>query len=126
MQTGYAFLADALVVLHMLFVVFVVCGGFLALKLLKILYFHIPAVVWGVYIEFSGGICPLTPLENWLRIQSGQQGYAGGFIERHIIPVLYPINLTRDAQMILGLAALLINVLAYGLLVMRLKKRKKL
>jgi hypothetical protein len=124
MQIIYAFLADAIVVLHLLFILFVVSGGFVALKWLKLVYFHIPAAVWGVYIEFSGGICPLTPLENWLRLHSGQLGYEGGFIERYIIPVLYPVNLTRDVQMVLGVTALLINVLAYTLLVLQLKRRR--
>jgi hypothetical protein len=119
----YALLADGIVVLHLLFILFVVSGGFLALKWLKIVYLHIPAVVWGVYIEFSGKICPLTPLENWFRLNSGQIGYEGDFIERYIIPVIYPVNLTRDMQITLGVTALLINLLAYSLLVLQLKKR---
>jgi hypothetical protein len=123
MQTVYAILADAIVVLHLLFILFVVSGGFLALKWPKLVYLHIPAVVWGVYIEFSGGICPLTPWENWLRLQSDQLGYQGGFIEHYIIPIIYPAGLTRDVQMVLGLAALLINVVAYSLLVMQWRKR---
>ena len=118
----YAFLADGVVVLHLLFILFVVSGGFFALKWRKIVYLHIPAVVWGVYIEFSGKICPLTPLENRFRLKSGQIGYEGDFIERYIIPVIYPINLTREMQITLGIVALLINVLAYGLLMYRLKK----
>ncbi|MGD8595060.1 MAG: DUF2784 domain-containing protein [Gammaproteobacteria bacterium] len=119
----YAFLADSIVVLHLLFILFVVSGGFLALKWLKVVYLHIPAVVWGVYIEFSGKICPLTPLENWFRLKSGQMGYEGDFIERYIIPIIYPVNLTRDMQFTLGATALLINLLAYSLLVLQLKKR---
>ena len=118
----YALLADAVVVLHLLFILFVLSGGFIALKWLKVVYLHIPAVVWGVYIEFSGKICPLTPLENWFRLKSGQIGYEGDFIERYIIPIIYPVNLTRDMQVTFGVIALLINVLAYSLLVLRLTK----
>ena len=121
----YALLADGIVMLHLLFILFVVSGGFLALKWLKIVYLHIPAVVWGVYIEFSGKICPLTPLENWFRLKSGQISYEGDFIERYIIPIIYPVNLTRDMQVTLGVTALLINVLAYSLLMCQLKKHRR-
>jgi len=124
MQTVYALLADGVVVLHLLFILFVVSGGFLALKWFKLVYLHIPTVVWGVYIEFSGKICPLTPLENWFRLKSGQMGYDGDFIERYVIPVIYPVNLTRDMQVTLGVIALLINVLAYSLLVYQMKKHR--
>lgn len=121
----YALMADVIVVLHLLFILFVVSGGFLALKWPKIVYLHIPAVVWGVYIEFSGKICPLTPLENWFRLKSGQIGYAGDFIERYIVPIIYPVNLTREMQITFGVSALLINVLAYSLVIYQLKKHRK-
>jgi hypothetical protein len=81
--------------------------------------------VWGVYIEFSGKICPLTPLENWLRIAGGRVGYQGDFVERYVIPIIYPANLTRDMQFTLGLLALLINVFAYGVLVYKYKVKRK-
>ncbi len=123
MQTLYSFLADAIVLLHLLFIVFVVSGGFLALKWRQLVYVHLPAVVWGVYIEFTGKICPLTPLENRYRLLSGELGYEGGFIERYLIPVIYPVNLTRDIQIALGFTALLINVGAYAWLVYRWRKR---
>ena len=110
--------------LHLLFILFVVSGGFLALKWPKLVYLHIPTVVWGVYIEFSGKICPLTPLENWFRFKSGQLGYEGDFIERYVIPIIYPVNLTRDMQITLGVVALLINVFAYSVLIFQLKKRR--
>jgi hypothetical protein len=122
MQTVYAILADAIVVLHMLFILFVVGGGFLALKWPKLIYLHIPAAIWGVYIEFSGGICPLTPWENWLRFRSDQMGYQGGFIEHYIIPIIYPVGLTRDVQIVLGFVALLINLVAYGLWIFQWRK----
>ena len=118
----YELVADGIVMLHMLFILFVVSGGFLALRWLKMVYLHIPAVVWGVYIEFSGAICPLTPLENWFRLKSGQIAYEGDFIERYIIPIIYPANLTRELQVTLGVCALLINLLAYGLLISQRRK----
>ena len=122
MQMFYELVADGIVMLHMLFILFVVSGGFLALRWLKMVYLHIPAVVWGVYIEFSGAICPLTPLENWFRLKSGQIAYEGDFIERYIIPIIYPANLTRELQVTLGVCALLINLLAYGLLISQRRK----
>ena len=122
MQMFYELVADGIVMLHMLFILFVVSGGFLALRWLKIVYLHIPAVVWGVYIEFSGAICPLTPLENWFRLKSGQIAYEGDFIERYIIPIIYPANLTRELQVTLGVCALLVNLLAYGLLISQRRK----
>ncbi len=111
----YAFLADALVVLHLLFVVFVMTGGFLLRRWPKLIWLHLPAVLWGAYIEFSGGICPLTPLENQLRAHAGETGYHGGFVEHYLLPVLYPDNLTAPIQWLLGGCVVVVNLVAYGL-----------
>jgi len=110
----YRALADTLVVLHLTFVLFVVAGGLLVLKWRRAMWVHLPAAAWGVLIEFSGWICPLTPLENWLRAKGGDAGYAGGFIEHYLLPVLYPAGLTRNVQIVLGLLALLVNVAVYS------------
>ena len=111
----YAFLADALVVLHLLFVVFVIAGGFLLRRWPKLFWLHLPAVLWGAYIEFSGSICPLTPLENQLRVSAGETGYSGGFVEHYLLPILYPDNLTVPIQWLLGGCVVVVNLLAYGL-----------
>jgi len=111
----YRILADAVLVLHLAFVVFVVLGGFLLRRWPKLIYAHVPVAIWGVLIEFAGWICPLTPLENSLRHRGGQAGYEGGFIDNYIMPILYPIGLTRNTQYALGIFALLINVTAYAL-----------
>ncbi len=111
----YAFLADALVVLHLLFVAFVMTGGFLLRRWPKLIWLHLPAVLWGVYIEFSGGICPLTPLENQLRTWAGETGYSGGFVEHYLLPVLYPENLTAPIQWLLGGCVVVVNLVVYGL-----------
>jgi hypothetical protein len=102
---------------------FVVFGGLLVLRRRRIAWLHVPAFVWGAAIEFGGWICPLTPLENRLREMSGAGGYAGGFVERYLVPVLYPGALTREIQIALGIAVLLINLFIYGFLLRRRKSR---
>lgn len=116
----YRFLADAVVVLHAAFVVFVMLGGFLAWRWRWLVWLHVPCAVWGVLIEYRGWVCPLTPLENYLRGRAGLEGYRGGFIEHYVIPLLYPIGLTPPKQVVLGTLALLVNVIAYGILARRI------
>ena len=125
MQLVYKILADFVVVLHMLFIVFAVSGGLMVLKWPKMAYVHIPAVLWGAYIEFSGGICPLTPLEIGWRIAAGQKAYQGGFIERYVLPIIYPSDLTRESQLILGATLLFINGLSYGWLLLKKRRRQR-
>jgi len=109
----YSIAADIVVIVHLIFVAFVVLGGLLVIKKRKIVYFHIPAVIWGTLIEFFGWICPLTPLEQKLRMLAGQSGYSESFIEHYIIPVLYPDFLARDLQIFLGLFVIIINLVIY-------------
>jgi uncharacterized protein DUF2784 len=109
----YRLLADLVLGLHFLFVVFVVIGGLLVLRWRWVMWLHVPAAVWGALIEFGGWICPLTPLEKTLRARAGSAGYEGGFIEHYVIPLLYPGALTRTLQIALGVAVLLINGLVY-------------
>ena len=116
----FRILADLLVALHLLFVVFVVAGGFLTWRWPRTAWVHVPVAIWGSLIEFTGWICPLTPLENTLRRAAGEGGYAGGFIEHYLIPIVYPTGLTRGTQLVLGIAVVVVNVVAYGVLV---KKR---
>lgn len=116
----YGLLADAVVALHLLFIAFAVLGGFLTLWQPWIAALHLPAMAWAAYVEFSGRICPLTPLENYLRALAGERGYTGGFIEHYITPLVYPAGLTREIQLALGVAVIAINLLAYGLLLRRL------
>jgi hypothetical protein len=118
----YALSADILVVLHLCFILFVAAGGLLVLRSPLLAWVHIPAVAWGVMIEFGGWICPLTPLENSLRQRAGEAGYTGGFVEHYLIPLVYPPGLTRDLQIGLGIAVLVVNALAYGALVLRRRR----
>ncbi len=109
----YRILADLVVGLHFVFVVFVVAGGLLVLRWAKVAYLHIPAAVWGAAIEFAGWVCPLTPLEKSLRRMAGDAGYSTGFIEHYILPVLYPSALTRSVQVLLGALVIALNVAVY-------------
>ena len=119
----YRALADLVLVVHLAFVLFVVLGGLLVLRWPWVAALHIPAAIWGVLIEYSGWICPLTPLENSLRRSGGEAGYSGGFIQHYIEPLLYPAaGLTRGTQIVLGSLALLVNLAAYGVLVARMKR----
>jgi len=109
----YSLLADAVVGLHFLFVLFVVLGGLLLVRWPALVWVHLPAAVWGALIEFRGWICPLTPLENSLRARAGEAGYQGGFIEHYLLPVLYPSGLTRGVQLALGSLVIGLNVAIY-------------
>ena len=112
-------LADGVVLLHLAFVVFVVLGGFLVAFRRRLVWLHVPCAVWGFLVELEGWPCPLTFLENALRRRAGQGGYAGGFVEEYLLPVLYPIGLTRDTQQLLAAVVLAANALAYGLVFVR-------
>ncbi|SOZ13291.1 conserved hypothetical protein; putative membrane protein [Cupriavidus taiwanensis] len=110
-----AWLADLVVIAHALFIVFVVAGGLLVLRWPRAAWVHLPAAVWGVLIEWAGWICPLTPLENMLRRAAGQAGYSGGFVERYLLPLIYPAGLTPAVQLWLSLVVLVVNVAIYAL-----------
>jgi hypothetical protein len=121
----YRLSADLIVIVHALFVVFVVLGGLMVLRWPRLAWFHLPAAGWGALIEFGGWICPLTPLEKWLRVQGGLAPYQGGFIAHYLLPILYPAGLTRDTQVVLGLVVLAINLAVYGYLLHRWSTRRR-
>ena len=122
----YRALADLVLVFHLAFVLFVVLGGLLVLRWPRVAWLHVPAAVWGVLIEYTGWICPLTPLENSFRARGGEAGYSGGFIEHYIQPLLYPAGLTRSTQVVLGSLALVLNLTAYAIVVSRMRRREVL
>jgi len=109
----YTLLADAVIVIHLLFIAFVVAGGLVVLYRPKVAFLHLPAAFWGAFIEFSGWICPLTPLENHLRQLGGESAYSGDFVDRYLIPVIYPAGLTNQIQNILGAFVVAINLVLY-------------
>ena len=111
---SYRLLADLVLIVHAGFVAFVVLGALLALRWPRIAWVHVPVVLWGAGIEFLGGICPLTPLENHWRRLAGELRYPGGFVEHYLLSALYPDGLTRRVQFALGALVLLINVAIYA------------
>ena len=117
--------ADAVALLHLAFVLFVVFGGLPVWRWPRLAWLHLPAVLWGGWIEFAGWTCPLTPLENALRRAVGEAGYAGGYIDHYLWPLLYPAGLTREGQWALGAGALILNGAVYGALLVRRHRRAR-
>jgi hypothetical protein len=111
---SYRLLADALLVLHFSFIALVVFGGLFAVWRWRLAWLHLPALTWGIWIQFTGGICPLTPLENRLRRLGGEAGYSGSFIEHYLLSLIYPDGLTPDGQLGLGLGLIGFNALVYA------------
>ena len=120
----YGILADIVVLIHFAFVLFAVLGGVLMMWRRWVVWPHLPALLWAIWIEVTGGICPLTPLENWLRYRAGQGSYGGGFVENYLLPVLYPAGLTRNIQILLGLVLMAINGALYGYLIFQIRRKK--
>lgn len=110
----YSWLADLIVLLHLGFVLFVVFGGLFVYRWPHVIWWHLPAAIWGAAVEFGGWLCPLTPLEIWLHAKAGNEGYQGDFIEHYIMPIVYPADLTRTTQIALGLVVVAVNVAVYG------------
>jgi hypothetical protein len=119
---AYLILADLIVLIHFGFIVFVIFGALLALRWRWIPWLHLPAALWGALVEFAGWICPLTPLENALRRAVGDATYAGDFVERYVVPLVYPAALTRELQIGLGLLVCLVNALVYVAVWHRLRR----
>ena len=106
-------LADAVLVLHLAFIAFAVLGGLAVWRWPRLAWLHLPVVAWAAGIEFAGKVCPLTPLENRLRVQGGEAGYGGGFIEHYLTALIYPTGLTRGVQLALGALVIAINLAVY-------------
>lgn len=117
----YHLLANAILLLHLGFILFVACGGFMVLRRPRLAWLHLPAVLWGVWIEYAGWICPLTPLENHLRFMAHEASYTGDFIGHYLTAFIYPHGLTRTMQIVLGSLALILNAALYSQLWRRAK-----
>ena len=121
-----AFLADAVLVLHGLFIVWVVFGGLAVMARPLFAWLHLPAVAWAVWVSWSGSYCPLTPLEQSLRRAAGQAGYEGGFIEHYLTAAIYPQGLTVNLQILFGAVVLGINLVLYGVAITHAARRRRL
>ena len=117
-------LADAVLLLNGLFIVFVVAGGALVWRWPRVAWLHLPAVAWAAWISWAGGVCPLTPLENTLRREAGQAGYEGGFVQHYLPGLIYPEGFTRELEIGVGVFVTLLNVGVYALLVRRRRHRQ--
>jgi len=118
----YNLIADVIVLLHFSFILFVICGGLLVIRRPQVAFLHFPCVIWGVMVEILGWVCPLTQLENHFRILAGGTSYSGDFIARHLLPVIYPENLTTTIQQVLGGLIILINIIFYTVLIYKYKR----
>ena len=115
----YRVLGDLVVLAHVGFVGFVILGGLLVPRRPRIAVAHMAAVAWAVFVELAGLACPLTPLENWLRERAGETPYPGDFVDHYVLLLLYPDGLTREAQIVLGAGALVLNLLVYAYVLRR-------
>ena len=116
---NYALAATAVLLLHLGFVLFVVFGALLVARRRALAWLHLPAAGWGFFVEFTGRGCPLTAWENLLRMRAGTAGYEGGFIEHHVLRLLYPGELTRELQLALAAGVVIVNLLLYGWVFLR-------
>ena len=120
----YRVAADLTLVLHFGFIAFVVVGAVGVIRWPKLAWLHVPAAAWGAWIEISGGICPLTTLENRFRTNAGGEGYATSFVEHYLLPVIYPGDLTRTVQLVLAAAVIITNVSLYTYVLRRARKTR--
>ena len=114
-ENMYLILADFIVFLHFLFIVYVLFGGLLIYKWRKMIYPHMLALLWGFYIEITGSICPLTPLEVKLRVLGGVDPYEGGFISHYLVTLIYPQDYDINLRIVGTLILVSCNVVIYGL-----------
>jgi hypothetical protein len=120
----YRLLSDFIVIAHFLYILFVITGALIALRWKKIIWLHIPAVIWGATVEYTGWICPLTPWETRFRMLAGEEVYHGDFIGNYILPVIYPEEVTRNIQIVLGTIVIIVNIMLYGIIINRSVKGK--
>jgi hypothetical protein len=122
--TGYAAAAALVVAIHLAFVVFATLGGMLAVRWPSVAWIHLPAAAWATFVEFSGQLCPLTPMEQTLRRRAGLEDYTGDFVANYIFPLLYPTGLTHRAQVALGCFVIVTNAIAYAFVWKRRRGRR--
>ena len=121
----YELAADIILIIHFLFILFVIFGALLFFVVKKIVFIHIPAIIWGIYIELTNSICPLTYLENWFLHKANLTTYSEGFIQNYLVPIVYPVSLTKQLQIFLGIGLIVINIVIYAFIFNKLKKNLK-
>ena len=121
----YEIAANLIFIIHFIFILFVIFGALLFFASARIIFIHIPALIWGSYIELTNSICPLTYLENWFLHKANLITYSGGFIQNYLVPIVYPASLTKDLQIYLGIALIVINIVIYAFIFNKLKKNFK-
>lgn len=120
----YLLLADIVLLAHLAFIVFVLGGGLLLLRWPRMVWLHLPAMIWAVFVEVSGWLCPLTPLENYFRELAGGDMYHGDFIARYLLPLIYPAGLTPTIQLVLASVVIVLNIIIYTVII-RAGKRSR-
>ena len=118
----YELAADLTLIIHFAFILFIIFGALLFFITTKIIFIHIPAFIWGSYIELTNFICPLTYLENWFLHKANLTTYSEGFIQNYLVPIVYPVSLTKDLQIYLGIALIVINIVFYAFIFNKQKK----
>ena len=118
----YELFANLTLIIHLIFILFVIFGGLLFFIFTKIIYIHLPALLWGIYIELTNSVCPLTFLENWFLYKGELTTYSNDFINNYLFPIIYPGSINNEIQIYLGLSLIVINILIYGLIYKNLKK----
>ena len=118
----YELAANLTLIIHFVFIIFVVFGALLYFVLTKIIFVHVPALIWGIYMELTHSICPLTYLENFLLQKANLSTYSEGFIQHYLVPIVYPNNLTEDFQTFLAVVLMIVNLIIYGLIISKSKK----
>ena len=121
----YEIAANLVLIVHLIFIIFVIFGGLLFFISKSIIFIHIPAFIWGSYVELTNSICPLTYLENFFLQKANLTTYSEGFIQNYLVPIIYPANLTKDIQIYLGITLILINIFIYTFTCIQLKKKFK-
>ena len=121
----YEIAANLIFIVHFIFILFVVFGALLFFASVKVIFIHIPALIWGSYIELTNSICPLTYLENWFLHKANLTTYSEGFIQNYLVPIVYPVSLTKQLQIFLGIGLIVINIVIYAFIFSKQKKNFK-
>ena len=119
----YELTANFALIIHFAFIIFVLFGAILFFVLTKTIFLHLPVLLWGIYIELTHSICPLTHLENWFLLKANLKTYSEGLMQNYLAPIVYPKNLTEDLQIYFAIVLVIINSIIYGFIINKIKKR---